>query len=60
MNKINNLSYQGKIELMRTDGFKIGNGLKQRDGFAPNLFNIVLEYVIRQLSVEVKSTILYK
>jgi hypothetical protein len=34
--------------------------LKQRDGLAPNLFNIVLEYVIRQLSVEVKSTIFYK
>jgi hypothetical protein len=46
--------------LMMTDGFKVGNGLKQRDGLASNFFNIVLEFVIRQLSVEVKSTIFYR
>jgi len=43
-----------------TDGFKVGTGLKQGDGLAPNLFNIALEYVIRQLSVQTTSTIFYK
>jgi hypothetical protein len=44
---------------MMTGGFKVGNGLKQRDGFAANLLNIVLECVMKELSVEVKSTIFY-
>ena len=35
-------------------------GLKQGNGMAPSLFNIALEYIIRQLSVQVKSTIYYK
>jgi hypothetical protein len=43
-----------------TDGFKVGTGLKQGDGLAPSLFNIALEYVIRQLSVQVTPTIFYK
>jgi hypothetical protein len=43
-----------------TDGFKVRNGLKQGDGLAPNLFNIALEYVIRQMSAHGKSTIFYK
>ena len=38
-----------------TDGFKVGNGLKQGDGMVPNLFNIALKYITRQLSVQVKS-----
>jgi hypothetical protein len=41
------------------DGLKRGN-LKQQDRLAPTLFNIALEYVTRQLSVQVKSTIFYK
>ena len=49
-----------KIGIIRTDGFQVGNGLKQGDGLAPNLFNIALEYVIRQLSVQVTSTLIYK
>ena len=43
-----------------TDGFKVGNGLKQGDGLVPNLFSITLEYVMRHLSVQFKSTIFYK
>jgi hypothetical protein len=43
-----------------TDGFEVRNGLKQGDGLAPNLFNLALEYVIRQLSLQTKSTIFYK
>jgi hypothetical protein len=42
------------------DGFKVGTGLKQADGLAPNLFNMALEYVIRQLSVQTTSTIFHK
>jgi hypothetical protein len=44
---------------MITDGIMVGNDLKQVDGLGPNLFNIPLHYVIRILSVEVKSTIFY-
>jgi len=44
---------------MVTDGFRVGNGLKEGDGLAPNLFNIALKYVIGLLSVQVKSTIFY-
>ena len=40
---MNDSTYQGKIGLTMTDGFKVGNGLKQRDGLAPNLFNVVME-----------------
>ena len=42
------------------DGFKVGNGLKQGDGLAPTFFNVALEYVIRQLSVDFRSTIIYR
>ena len=50
-----------KIGTIMTDGFQVGNGLKQGDGLALNLFNIALEYVIRQLSAQVTSTtILHK
>jgi hypothetical protein len=57
---MNDLTYHVKIGQMMTDCFKGGNGLKQGDGSAPNPFNIAMEYVIRQLTVEVKSTIFYK
>jgi len=45
---------------MMTDNFKIGNGLREGYGLPPNLFNVALNYVITQLSVEVKSTIFYR
>jgi hypothetical protein len=46
-------TYYVKKGAIVTDGFKVGNGLKQGDGLAPNLFNIALGYVIRQLLVQV-------
>jgi hypothetical protein len=55
-----NSTYYVKIGTIMTDDFKVGTGLKQGDGLAPNLFNIALEYVIRQLSVQATSTIFYK
>jgi hypothetical protein len=57
---MNNSTYHVKIGLMATDVFKVGNGLQKRDGLAPTLFNIALEYVMRQLSVEDNSTTFYK
>jgi hypothetical protein len=42
-----------------TGGFKVVNGLEKMDGLATNFFNITLQYVIRLLSVRVKSTIFY-
>jgi hypothetical protein len=53
-------TYRVQIGTIMTDGFKVGTGLKQGDGLAPNLFNIALEYVIKQLSVQTTLTILYK
>jgi hypothetical protein len=53
-------TYPVKIGTIITNGFKVGNGLKQGDGLAPDLFNIALEYVIRQLSVQAQATIFYK
>ena len=35
-------------------------GIKEGTGLAPTLFNIALEYVIRQLSVQTTSTIFHK
>ena len=55
-----NSNYYVKIGTIMTDGFKIGTGLKQGDGLAPNLFNIALEYVIRQLSIQTTSTKFHK
>ena len=37
-----NSTYRVKIGTIMTDGFKVGTGLKQGDGLAPNLFNIAL------------------
>jgi len=55
-----NSTYYVKIGTIMTDGFKVGTGLKQGDGLAPNLFNIALEYIIRQFSVQTTSTIFHK
>jgi hypothetical protein len=57
---IEDSTYSVKIVTIMTGGFKVGKGLTQGDGLVPNLFNIVLEYVIRQLSVQVTSTVLHK
>ena len=57
---MNDSTYHDKIGLMITDGFKEGNGLKPGDGLPLNLLNTTMEYVTRQLSVEIKSTIFYK
>jgi len=37
-----------------------GNGFKQGNELGLNLFNIAMQYAIRHLSVEVKSTMFYK
>ena len=55
-----NSTYYVKIGTIMTDGFKAGTELKQGDGLAPNLFNIALEYAVRQLSVQTTSTIFHK
>jgi sorting nexin-29 len=52
--------YRVTIGTIMTDGFQVGNGLKQGDGLATSLFNIALEYVIRQLSVQTTSTVFHK
>ena len=43
-----NSTYYLKIGTIMTDGFKVGTGLKQEVGLAPSLFNVALEYVVRQ------------
>jgi hypothetical protein len=49
-----------KIQNDLTDHFEVKRGLKQGDELAPLLFNIVLEYAIRQLSVDGNSSLIYK
>jgi len=61
-----NESNYGKLNLLckdrkiMIDGLKVGTGLKQGDGLASNLFNIALEYVIRQLSVQTTSAVFHR
>ena len=57
---LENSTYHVKIGTIMTGGFQVGTGLKQGDGLAPSLFNIALEYVIRNLSVQTTSTIFHK
>jgi hypothetical protein len=55
-----NSTYYVKIGTIMMDGFTVETGLKQGDGLAPNLFNIALEYVVTQLSVQTTSSIFHK
>ena len=55
-----NSTYCVKVETIMTDGFRVGTGLRQEDRLAPSLFNIALEYIMRQLSVQTTSTIFHK
>jgi hypothetical protein len=43
-----------------TEEFEVKQGSKQGDRLAPILFNLGLEYIVRQLSVSTNSTLLYK
>jgi hypothetical protein len=49
-----------KIQNDLADHSEVKRGLKQGDGLALILFNIFLEYAIRQLSVDVNSSLIYK
>ncbi|XP_071653719.1 uncharacterized protein [Temnothorax longispinosus] len=49
-----------KINQELTDAFEVARGLKQGDGLAPTLFNLVLEYVIRRTIVDTNATIMSK
>ena len=42
---MNDSTFHVKIRLMIAEGFKLGNGLKQGDGLAPNLFNLLMPNV---------------
>jgi len=57
---MNDSTYHVNMRLMMTSDLEVGNCLKLGDGLAPIHFNIALEYVIRQLSVEHKSTTFHK
>jgi len=57
---VENSTYCVKIGTIMTDGFKVGTGLTQGDGLAPNLFNIALGNVLRQLSLQTTSTVFHK
>jgi sorting nexin-29 len=49
-----------KIQTELTEPTTKRNGLKQGDGLAPLLFNIVLEYVIRKSNINTDGTLIYK
>lgn len=49
-----------RIDGKLTTFFQIKKGLKQGDGLAPMLFNLVLEYIVRKTRIDVSSTIMHK
>jgi sorting nexin-29 len=51
---------QVKVQTELTDTFEIRQGLKQGDGWAPMLFNLALEYVIRKPPADANGTLEYK
>jgi hypothetical protein len=51
---------QVKVQTDLTTTFKIEQGLKQGNGLAPMIFNLVLEYVIRKLPVDANGTLEFK
>jgi hypothetical protein len=55
-----NSTYHVKIGTIMMDSFQKGTGSKQGDGLAPNLFNIALEYVIRNFSVQTTLILVHK
>jgi len=57
---MNNSTYHVKIGLMMADDFKVGNGLQKGAVLIPTPFTIALEYVMRQLSLEINSTTFHK
>jgi hypothetical protein len=48
------------IQNYLTDGMPITQGLKQGEGLSRLLFNLALEYIIRQLNVDANKTLAYK
>jgi len=46
-----------KIKSELSEPFQVTKGLKQGDGLASMLFNLVLEFVIRQLKVDTNGTL---
>jgi hypothetical protein len=50
---------QVQLQGGKTDAFEIHSGLKQEDGMAPMLFNLVLDWVLREIKVDLSSTLLY-
>lgn len=53
---------EAKVRLQEelTNSFKTRQELKRGDGLAPILFNLALEYVIRELDIDTKGTIINK
>ena len=49
-----------EIQNNLTDHFEVNRGLKKGHGPAPFLFDVALEYAIRQLSVDINSSLVYK
>jgi len=49
-----------KIHGNLTDLLKINQGLKQKDGLAPMLLNLALEYAVRKTTVDTNLSLLHK
>jgi hypothetical protein len=64
-NKINqrtmeDSAFQVKIQTELTEPTTTRKGLKQGDGLASLIFNIVLEYIIRKSNINTDGTLIYK
>lgn len=57
---LSNTSACVKIQNDLSSPFKVTRGLKQGDGLAPLLFNLILEYAIRRAKIQTEGTIQQK
>ena len=57
---ISNTRARVKVDKETSDVFITRRGVKQGDGLSCDLFNLCLEYVIREANIETKGTIFNK
>jgi hypothetical protein len=56
---VDNTVAQVQVQTALTELFKIRDGLKQREGLAPLVFNTVIGYVVRKVTVDRNATLQY-
>jgi hypothetical protein len=49
---VDNMGAKAEVQTKMTEIFEIRYGLKQRDGLAPLLFNLIMELVVRKVTAD--------